>query len=64
MVIFTGKQWSVRLLNWIFVLHKLLLGKGPLVQATELHSLIEKGLTQGQLTCSGPLRFHFAIMQQ
>jgi len=50
MVIFTSKRQSVKLLDRIFALHELLLGKGLLAQVTDLLSLTEKGLTQGQLT--------------
>lgn len=60
MVIFTCKRWSVKLLEQIFAIHKLLLGKEPLVQVTDLLGLTEKG----QLTSSGPLGFHSAITQQ
>ena len=64
MVIFTSKRQSVKLLDRIFALHELLLGKGLLAQVTDLLSLTEKGLTQGQLTWPGPSRFHATIMQQ
>lgn len=66
MVIFRSKQWSMKLLDWIFELHKLLLSKEEvtLAQVIDLCSLMENGLTQGQLTWSGPLHFHSAIMQQ